>query len=507
MDEYGFASCGRNGERLTEVRTMLRFVRPRTADELYGYVRGVLGFDVPRVVMQYGMSAPFDYLKHSYFEDSVPRDCIIWANRGGGKTQLGAIATLLDLIFKPGIQIRILGGSLDQSSKMYGYLRLILERDEFRDVVAGKITGRKIILANGSAVEVLAQSEQSVRGQRVQKLRCDEVDLFSEDIWKAAQFVTQSAWCGEVFVPGVIEAFSTMHRPFGLMQRLVEESAKQGRKVFRWGILDVLTRCPAARDCEKCLLLPECEGRAKGSRGFVTIDDAIQQKSRTSHAAWSSEMLCERPSRSDCVYPEFDEDIHVVDCDLTAAREREVLQVGGMDFGYRNPTVMLWGYVENGVSVGDDAGKGGRLCIVDEHFGSLMTMEEHLLVMEAKGRVQPDWIGIDPAGYQRHESDGLSSAVRMKRAGYHLRSRRSDIAAGIEAVRRRMRGADGRVGLVVHPRCRRLIKALKQYHYPVDRPRSNEPVKDGADHGCDALRYLIVNLDGGGGKARCVDYF
>ena len=50
----------------------------------------------------------------------------------------------------------------------------------------------KCRFGNGSAVEVLTQSATSVRGQHVQKLRCDEVELFDDDVFAAAKFTTQS---------------------------------------------------------------------------------------------------------------------------------------------------------------------------------------------------------------------------------------------------------------------------------------------------------------------------
>ena len=48
-------------------------------------------------------AAPFDYLCHAFFEGARPArpgcatspDCIVWANRGGGKTYLAAVASLL----------------------------------------------------------------------------------------------------------------------------------------------------------------------------------------------------------------------------------------------------------------------------------------------------------------------------------------------------------------------------------------------------------------------------
>ena len=56
--------------------------------------------------------------------------------------------------------------------------------------------------------------------------------------------------------------------------------------------------------------------------------------------------------------------------------------------------------------------------------------------------------------------------------------------------------------LTIHPRCVRLIEAMTRYHFDPDHPRKEEPVKDGPDHLCDALRYLIVNLETSGVTVR-----
>ena len=52
------------------------------------------------------------------FLENSDADPLVWACRGGGKTLVGA-ATLLDMLFKPGMEIRILGGSQTQSERMY----------------------------------------------------------------------------------------------------------------------------------------------------------------------------------------------------------------------------------------------------------------------------------------------------------------------------------------------------------------------------------------------------
>lgn len=477
------------------VRRALRLVEPRTENQLHGYVRAVLGFDLPRKAMLAGHDAPFDYLVHSFFEDRLPRDIVVWANRGGGKTQLGAIATLLDMLFKPGIQVRILGGSFEQSTKMYRYLKAMLESDAlFVDLLSGSVTGKMVVLKNGSAVEVLSQSERAVRGQRVHKLRCDEVELFEDEIWQAAQMVTRSGKCGRHFVRGSIETVSTMHKPFGLMRSLVQQAEQTGQRTIMWSVLDTLARCEPQRPCEPCPIQPWCEGRAKRNRGFIAIDDAIQQHHRVESATWKAEMLCEQPDRSDSVYPEFDRAVHVREF----SPPLDAQWVGGIDFGYRSPTAMLWAYT---LPIADDE---TMLYVVDELVRTEHVVEQFIAEAARRDWPRPQWLGADPAGNQRNEQTGTSTISLWKNAGWPMRTRAISIEAGIIGVRRRLKRADGSVRLRIHPRCEKLIESLVTYHYPPHQPESTTPVKDGSDHAADALRYLVINLDrtGWGAKMR-----
>lgn len=502
-------------------RRWARLVRPRTPGQLHAYIRAVLGFNIPQRPLVAGHDAPFDYVQHAFFEDRQPRDCAVWANRGGGKTQLGAIVTLLDLLFKPGIQVRILGGSFEQSSKMYRYLKQLLERDELIDLVSGSVTGRAVELTNGSRVEVLSQSERAVRGQRVHKLRCDEVELFEPDVWEAAQMVTRSGRCGDTFVRGSIETLSTMHRPFGLMQKLVRESTIASRRVFRWSMLDVLERCEPERKCETCPLWDACQGRAKQARGFLRIDDAIQQQLRVGAHTWASEMLCEQPSRAETVFPEFDEKVHVREFEISdpgspdprtsnlrfpnrriagggfaSSAVGRPLWLGGIDFGYRSLSVLLWAVLD----------ESDVLHVMDELAMSETLVEQMIAEASRRPWPRPLWIGADPAGRQRSDQTGLSTIHLWKQAGWPIRSFGSQIEPGVAAVRRRLRRADGAVCLRIHPRCRTLIRSLSMYHYPVQRPESLDPVKDGNDHACDALRYLVANLDRAGSNVEVTKY-
>ncbi|MEX2672546.1 MAG: hypothetical protein WD294_10590 [Phycisphaeraceae bacterium] len=483
-------------------------IRPVDRRTLAGWLRAVLGISVPAQGVCPGHSSPLDYLEHVFFEH--PEDVIVWANRGGGKTFYGAVATLLDLLFKPGIQVRILGGSLEQSRKMYDYLRWMLERESLRHLIDGRMTEKGVRLQNGSGVELLAQSERSVRGHRVQKLRCDEVELFDRDVWSAAQFVTRSATCGGIKVNGTVEVMSTMHRPFGLMSELVDEANQtQSWRVIRWCALDVMDRCEPERSCETCTLWETCQGEAKNWRGYLAVEDVLSQRRRSSAAAFESEMLCRRPTRSDSVYPMFEPDVHV----KPITPDPRLTWIGGMDFGLRSPFVMLWAQLR------PTPDGSHQLEIIDEYIQADRSMEDHLAAMAAKKWPQVQWVGVDPAGHQRSLHTGQSTVALLREARFRVRARRMRLHDGLESVRRMLENAEPchpadhatsplpqrETGAVIDPRCQRLIEALTCYHFDADRPWRDEPVKDGYDHAADALRYMVINL-AAGSSTRIVAY-
>ncbi len=503
-------------------------------------------------------------------------DCVVWSCRGGGKTFLGAVATALDLIFKPGMEVRILSGSLQQAGRMLGYLRRFFQRPGLRGLVAGRFSARWLSLRNGSRVEVLARSHSSIRGEHVQKLRCDEVDLFKVEMWEAAQLMTKSKVCGPFVARGAVECLSTMHRPYGIMARVIDEAAEGKRVLFRWGLMEVVEECGRERRCraaeersggvaewqsgkveegkdgatgatgvgagpvehegirvvEKaptsplrgspppsgrmgeeavslpvieardCVLLAECGGRAKSRAeggmerepGHLSIGDVIVMKGRVSESTWAAEMLCLRARRSDNVFPEFDAETHVVHEDparwgVVSARESAEAMgtwVAGIDFGIRAPAVVLWGAVS----------ADGVLTVMDERVEQGLVVRAHAGAIMSGRWPRPAWVGIDPAGNSRSDQTGESNADVLRRAGLRVRDRRLREWFGLELIRARLRPADGSPArLRVHARCRKLIEALEQYHYPEDRPWSLEPVKGTHSHAADALRYLVVNLD------------
>jgi len=490
-------SCLRNSdvtgdtEKAFHVFSALRRTRPRTSKDLRNYVKVFLGIDIPDKRTCCEHNSPMDYLWHSFAAEFSRRrhgdeqqaatnaDCIVWANRAGGKTELAAVATLLDCIFKPKCQVRILGGSGEQSGRMYEYLTGFL-RHGFEEFLTGPALKRKSCFINGSAVEVLTQSATSVRGQHVQKLRCDEVELFDEDVFAAAKFTTHST----ANLVAAMELISTMHRPFGLMQKIVSSAPQFGTPIFKWCIWEVIEKC-TDRNCSQCPLWTDCQGKAKRACGYLKIDDCITQMRRASRAGWEAEMLCKKPLLENVVFDEFDSDVHVqpIDYDPNLPLYRT------LDFGFVNPFVCLWIQVDS----------EGVVRVIDEYVRSRATIDVHADEIRSRTPCSEEQVAAtfcDPAGKSVNDVTGTSIVRELRTLGIMVRFRRSSILDGIELIRRAVRDGSGKGSLVISPRCQRLIEALQCYHYPESSSTASRelPLKDGVyDHSIDALRYFFVN--------------
>jgi len=462
----------------------LRLVRPQTKNDLKNYIKVFIGINIPDKKMCSEHDSPMDYLWRSFHADFASdkkpnADAIVWANRGGGKTELAAIATLLDCIFKPNCQVRILGGSGEQSSRMYDYLTEFLYQG-FEKLLAGPVLKAKSRFTNGSVVELLTQSATSVRGQHVQKLRCDEIELFDEDVFAAAKFTTHST----DDLLAAMEVISTMHKPYGLMQSLVNSAKDTKTKVFKWCLWETIEKC-TDRNCSRCKLYCDCRGKAKLADGYLKIDDCITQMQRASRAGWESEMLCKRPSVENIVFDKFDPAIHVrsidYNCDLPLYR--------ALDFGFVNPFVCLW------IQVDED----GAVRVIDEYYQSRATIAAHAEQVKARTPCPESKVTAtfcDPAGAGRNDVTGTSAVKELKTFGINVKYKPSRILEGIEFVRMAICSGDGKNSIIISPRCTRLIEALQCYHYPDANSHADSemPLKDGLyDHTIDALRYFFVN--------------
>jgi hypothetical protein len=90
------------------------------------------------------------------------------------------------------------------------------------------------------------------------------------------------------------------------------------------------------------------------------------------------------------------------------------------------------------------------------------------------------------------DSSAAELAEEFRRANIVARGGTADVLDGIRAVLNVIRGADKKIGMLIHPRCKNFIQELNEdYRMPEgseDRAGKILPVKK-FDHGPDAFRY------------------
>ena len=170
------------------------------------------------------------------------------------------------------------------------------------------------------------------------------------------------------------------------------------------------------------------------------------------------------------IYEQFQRGTHVcTPFDIPAGWER----VGAIDLGFDNPFVHLWGAVD----------PDGRIYIYREHYEARRLLGYHAEEIRHGGI--PSWIVRDHDAQEGAELEerGISTIPAQK-----------DVLLGLQKVAQRMTVlADGKPRIIIFDTCENLIDELGKYRWKGG-GRKDEPVKED-DHACDALRYLVMEVE------------
>ena len=184
------------------------------------------------------------------------------------------------------------------------------------------------------------------------------------------------------------------------------------------------------------------------------------------------------------VYTEFDEAIHVHKDNMPAGWERWD-KVRGIDFGYTNPFVCLWGAID----------PDGRLWIYRERYLARQTVQVHAKAINA---AEPRG-----TGYRWTVADhDAEDRATLDEAGIRTQRASKNVESGIKAVKERLKvQPDGKPRLIVCECCPETISEFFDYAWQpaVDGRNAKEaPIKD-RDHAMDPIRYMVMKLDQGRG--------
>ncbi len=184
------------------------------------------------------------------------------------------------------------------------------------------------------------------------------------------------------------------------------------------------------------------------------------------------------------VYDEFDDKVHTIkpfEIPQSWRRYRVI------DFGFVNPFVCLWGAVD----------EDERLYLYREHYKSHIRTVEHAKIinrMSEGERIEDTFADHD-----------ASDRADLRAEGVYTRAAKKDVGLGIQKVKERLViQKDGKPRLFIFNNLRHTLAEIYDYNWIPPREGLNlkeEPVKEN-DHAMDALRYLVMGLEGGSWRRR-----
>lgn len=303
----------------------VQLMRPETDEDLWHWVRVVLGVEIPRYACCDAHTPPFEAFAEAYFARS---SVAIWhASRGlGGKSFLLALLSLTEAITL-GAAVSLLGGSGEQSERVHAYMtgEHPNAREKFwnapaapRFLIRSDPTKRTSDLVNGGEIKALQASQRSVRGPHPHRLRLDEIDEMRLEIFDAAMGQPMGDY--ERGIEPQTVASSTHHHPDGTMTEVLRRAIEKGWSVHEW--------------CYRCNL------REHG--GWLHEREVEHKRRQVSDAMFRIEYDLQEPSpESRAILPEavealFDKDLGEYD----GAAGRKIVLVPPEEF---DPSASRWG--------------------------------------------------------------------------------------------------------------------------------------------------------------------
>jgi hypothetical protein len=404
---------------------------------------------------------------------SDTRQMLLNCSRQSGKSTTVAALALHTALRRPGALVLLLSPSLRQSQELF---RKVIECYAAigRPIDTRAFNQTCLELETDSRVICLPGREETIRSfSGVNLLVIDEAARVPDDLYRSVRpMLAVSA--------GRLICLSTPFGKRGFFHEAWEHGGDRWRRI----------RIPW-QDCPR--IPPEFIDMEKHSMG----ESWVRQEYECSFEALEGlvypdfEVQCATDSFPIHVGQSFEPDVRLES--LTYFR-----QVGGIDFGFRNPFCALWGVLDR-----DDV-----LWITHERYLRETTIHEHAAALMAQAR-HVTWYA-DPAG--------ATEIAEFRRAGLKILRGENALQAGIAAVHARLR--TGRLR-VLRSSCPNLLAEAKLYRYPKSEIASSQhqvadsKAEDGSselsdlgftgsetpidqhNHALAALRYLISRLDSG----------
>jgi hypothetical protein len=472
-------------------------VCPESDEELHAYIELYYGYRVPRVAVCPGHCAPFDAMTDLFFLRHPSHDAVWVGGRLTGKTLDFAITEHAMMRFF-GDEIANIGSVEAQAKKCYSYIEKFATLPHFLPDLVKRPLMSETILKNGGRVEVLPGTKKRVNSPHPRLAMWDEVDQIDPAVLQEGISMPQRM---NGRAPQAVFT-SSLKYAYGPMVQIMEGAAERAIRKHVWCVFEVIERCELARHqdgegCKECPLAPECldsetlpdgtisllpgPGKAARADGFMPIDDVIKKYRGLDKDTWDSQWRSKRPSVRGLVYPQWDDNVHIIDYDWNPT----LPVYAGIDFGYTNPSAVVY------LQVTPD----GKIIAFDELYQNMMLDEELARRMKSSPYFDATiWRMGDPAAAGSRAT--LNANGVMVSAADNTKDTGKD-NSGISKIRWLL-APPGRPDplFYVARRCKSLIGEFRTYHVPEekdDRNRVEQPVKND-DHALDACRYAVARL-------------
>jgi hypothetical protein len=483
--------------------------RPTNDQELWEWLRDVLGLRYARTVTTEGHRPLFEFVADVFFgrENKV----LIRSCRGSGKTISYAALCLLNTVFKEDFDIVYIGGSEQQSKQGYAYYAGdpekegfvgFIRRDSFKDMLAGEPMVSKTALKNGSRVEIrTGGSDKSVSGPHPVTLLVDELDHIQMSTLNTALQMPISRGP----YPSQTVMASSQYASFGTLQTLLDEAPSRGIKVYECDLFDIMQPCGRSypRQCQDCPLYEWhnpytgkkeelCKGRGAKSDGHYAYKDACDKILITTDLeTFALQMLLLRGTSQGLVYNTFNKDTHV-----------RAFPPSGVDLSkwkcWAGIDLRTHGRIEVMAEAPEILKNGKKLrWVIDEWTDDQSTPSTiRKAAFEMREDVRARWgLELDVFWMEPSAADEATDWQKTGLNGRITPKEVRNVIYGIKQVRDALLDVDGNASLFFDPRCARLIEEVGKKYRCVQKPDGafdrDRPEKK-FDHASDSMRYAYV---------------
>ena len=472
---------------LGKKKLLLMNQKPQSDEQLLWYIEEFLGFHIATKAVCPHHRSPFEFISDMFFNKGEDNKVVL-ASRDSGKTQDIAIINALNIKFKPGIESAIVGAISDQAYKCYSYIQEFHNKNFLYNEVINSIM-QVSRYKNGAKVEIVVGTATGVNSPHPNIVFFDETDLIK---WNILQQGFSMPHASNIYKSQIILDSTRKDTEIstGSMQKLidnVEDGLMPFTEIYSWCIWEVIEKCylPNCSQCKKIMRYNEegkpesfadkCQGKAKLADGHYQIQEVWKKFTTLDYNTFDSEWLCERPVKSGRMLPQFNENIHMIDCEYNPNLPVDSCQ----DFGFSNPIVTLFAQIDSSDTV----------YIFDELVEYERTAEElcaengswNLKNKEYKPRI---WC-CDP--------ENPSDRKTMRTHGINEVPVKCGVYESTQLVRKWLRPVSSpKPKLYVSKKCKFLKNELLNWK----RRKNSEEGEDKDNHSIGALRYLLWHYFG-----------